>query len=250
MAIPRSTFSAVRTPSSDKPSSTSVIATAGCMPTTTVVASSTLAMPEMLASMRPTKESTISSAEMSISTPLAPVFSICADRSSCSARATWSCRSTWMVTSRALPIFRIGMRSMMNASGLVAGDDETGLLHRELQRVGQRRLGGDALQVDAQVHDGLRDLRADAADDAVGAHQADGGDGLEQVLRDQGVDGGHARDVDDGQLGAGLHDARQQRFHDQLRAAGVQRADHRNGQHAVPQLDDGRRQLEQFLVLA
>ena len=33
-------------------------------------------MPEMLASMRPMKESTISSAEMSISTPLAPVASI------------------------------------------------------------------------------------------------------------------------------------------------------------------------------
>ena len=33
-------------------------------------------MPEMLASMRPTKESTISSAEMSISTPLAPVVAI------------------------------------------------------------------------------------------------------------------------------------------------------------------------------
>src|ERR1700749_1077970 len=207
--MPRSTFSAVRTPSSDRPSSTSVMATAGCMPTTTGVASRTLARPEMLASMRPTNESTISSAEMSISTPFAPVFSICADRSSCSASATWSCRSTWMVTSSTRPILRIGMRSI---SGLVARDDETGLLHGKLQRIGQRRLGGDALQVDAQVHDGLRDLRADAADDAVRAHQADRRDGLQQVLRDQGVDGGHAGDVDDRELGAGLDDARQQRL--------------------------------------
>ncbi len=33
------------------------------------------------------------------------------------------------------------------------------------------------------MHDGLRDLRPDAADDAVRSHEADGGDGLEQVLR-------------------------------------------------------------------
>jgi hypothetical protein len=66
------------------------------------------------------------------------------------------------------------------------------------------------------VDDGLRDLRPDAADDAVGAHQADGRHGLEQVLRHQRVDGRHAGDVDDGDLGARLDDALQQRFHDQL----------------------------------
>ena len=70
-AMPFSTLSAVCTPSSDRPSSTSVIATAGCMPTTTVCASSTRAIAAMLASMRPMKESTTSSAEMSISTPRA-----------------------------------------------------------------------------------------------------------------------------------------------------------------------------------
>jgi hypothetical protein len=40
------------------------------------------------------------------------------------------------------------------------------------ERVGEARLGGDGGEVHAEVHDGLRDLRADAADDAVGAHEA------------------------------------------------------------------------------
>ena len=72
----RSTFSAVRTPCSDSPSSTSVIATDGCIPTTTVSASSTRDIAAMLPSMRPMNESTISSDEMSISTPLAAVSAI------------------------------------------------------------------------------------------------------------------------------------------------------------------------------
>ena len=86
-AMPRSTFRAVRTPGSDSPSSTSVMATAGRMPTTTVSASSTRAMPAMSASIRPMKESTSSSAEMSISTPRAPVSTIRSVRSSCSVHA-------------------------------------------------------------------------------------------------------------------------------------------------------------------
>ncbi|MCY1247231.1 hypothetical protein D9M72_605440 [compost metagenome] len=72
--MPRSTFSAVRTPVRVRPSSTSVIATAGCMPTTTVVASMILASDEMVEIIRPMKESTMSNAEMSINTPRAEVF--------------------------------------------------------------------------------------------------------------------------------------------------------------------------------
>ena len=68
--MPRSTSSAVFTPASDMPSSTSVIATAGRMPTTTVSASSTRDICAMFASIRPMNESTTSSDEMSISTPL------------------------------------------------------------------------------------------------------------------------------------------------------------------------------------
>ncbi len=74
--MPRSTLSAVRTPGSVSPSSTSVIATAGCMPTSTVRASRIRAMAAMLAIIRPMKESTTSTAEMSISTPCAPVLAI------------------------------------------------------------------------------------------------------------------------------------------------------------------------------
>ena len=79
------------------------------------------------------------------------------------------------------------------------------LLHRQVEaaqrhrkRVGERRLRDDVLKIDAEVHDRLRDLRTDAADDAVGAHQPRGGDRLEQVLRDERVHRRHAGDVDDG----------------------------------------------------
>ena len=69
--MPFSAFSAVRTPSRLSPSSTSVIATAGRMPTTTVSASRMRDMLAMFPRARPMKESTISRAEMSISTPRA-----------------------------------------------------------------------------------------------------------------------------------------------------------------------------------
>ncbi|MNT40005.1 hypothetical protein D3C72_1762950 [compost metagenome] len=100
------------------------------------------------------------------------------------------------------------------------------------------------------MHDGLGDLRANAADDAVGPHQADGGDGLEQVLGHQGIDGRYTGDVDDGDLRAGVDDPLQQRFHHHLGALRVQRADHRQGEDAVPQLDHRGRQLQQFFLLA
>ena len=54
----------------------------------------------MLAIIRPMNESTMSSAEMSISTPRAPVSLIRSVRSSCSAITRRSCMSTWIVTSR------------------------------------------------------------------------------------------------------------------------------------------------------
>jgi hypothetical protein len=88
------------------------MATAGCIPTSTVRASRIRAIPAMLAIIRPMKLSTTSTAEMSISTPWAPVFEIFSVRSSCRARASWSCMSTWMLTRRRSPILRIGIRSM------------------------------------------------------------------------------------------------------------------------------------------
>jgi hypothetical protein len=89
-----------------------------------------------------------------------------------------------------------------------------------------------------------------SADDAVGAHQARGRDGLHEVLRDERVDGRHAGDVDDGDRGARVDDLLQDVFHHHLGARRVQRADQRQRQDAVPQLHDRRRQLQQFLLLA
>ena len=51
------------------------------------------------------------------------------------------------------------------------------------------------------MHDGLGDLRANTADDAIGAHQPGGRHCLDEVLAYQGVHRWNARDVDDGDLG-------------------------------------------------
>ena len=49
---------------------------------------------------------------------------------------------------------------------------------------------------------------------------------------------------------AGLDDPLQQRLHDDLGPGAVERADHRQGQDAVPELHDRRGQLEHLLLLA
>ena len=67
--MPFSTSSAVLIPWRESPSSTRVMATDGCIPTTTVSASKRRAIPAILPSIRPMKESTISRLEMSINTP-------------------------------------------------------------------------------------------------------------------------------------------------------------------------------------
>ncbi|PAV70342.1 hypothetical protein WR25_02883 [Diploscapter pachys] len=123
-------------------------------------------------------------------------------------------------------------------------------LERELQGIGEVGLGGQGAQVQPQMHDGLRDLRAHAADDAVGAHQTDGGDGLEQMLGDQGIDSRHTSDVDDGDFRTGVDDTLQQRLHHGLASLRIERADQRQGQHAIPQLDHRSGQLQQLFLLA
>jgi hypothetical protein len=93
-------------------------------------------------------------------------------------------------------------------------------------------------------------LRPNAADDAVGPHEADGRYRLEQVLRHQRIHGRNSGDVDDREGGLRLDNPLQERFHYELRAAAVQRSDHRDRQYALPKLDDGRGELQQFLLLA
>src|SRR5690606_38618077 len=134
-------------------------------------------------------ESTTSSAEMSISTPFAPVATIFSVRSSCSFSAIRSCRSTWMLTSKIRPSLSIGIRSMTLAERAFVPDDPVPeSAERVAERVGERRPRDHVAEVDAQVHDRLRDLGPYAADYALRAHQLRGRHGLQQVLRDQRID--------------------------------------------------------------
>ena len=66
----------------------------------------------IISGIRPMKESTISSAEMSIITPRARLATMRTVRSSCSASARRSCISTWIDTNRQSPICRIGISPM------------------------------------------------------------------------------------------------------------------------------------------
>ena len=61
---------------------------------------------------------------------------------------------------------------------------------------------------------------------------------------------GHAGDVDDRDLGAGGDDLFEQALHHDLRARAVERADQRQRQNALPELDDRRGEFEQLLLLA
>ena len=115
--------------------------------------------------------------------------------------------------------------------------------------VRQRRLRDHVAKVDSQVHHGLRDLRTNAADDALRSHEPRGGHGLEQMLRRQGIDRGHAGDVEDGDLRAGFDDSLQQRLHRDLRARAVEGADHRKRQDPVPERHHRRREFEEILLL-
>src|SRR5258705_4165579 len=100
-----------------------------------------------------------------------------------------SCMSTWMLTSRLSLILRIGMRSMWRDSVVGrARDRQAEAIERDREGVRQRRLGDHIGEIDAEMYDRLGDLRSDAADDALGAHQARSGNRLEQVLRDQRID--------------------------------------------------------------
>ena len=92
--MPFSTFRAVRTPVMTTPISTRVMATDGCIPTSTVSASITRAICAMSPNIRAMKESTTSRAEISMRTPRARVTEMRLARSSCSAVASRSCMST------------------------------------------------------------------------------------------------------------------------------------------------------------
>ena len=121
---------------------------------------------------------------------------------------------------------------------------------RYFECIRQRGLGGDFRQIHAEMNDGLRNLRADAADQAIRAHQARRGHGLQQVLGYQRVHHRHAGDVDDGVVRPRLDDGVQQILHHHLRARAVQRSDERQRQDVLPEPHHGRGKLQQFLLLA
>ena len=90
--------------------------------------------------------------------------------------------STWIVTSRivAHPQDRNAFHRARLRRGVLLGrlvgsrraaacafaTAQPDALQRERERVGERGLGDHVAELDAEVHDRLRDLRADAADDA------------------------------------------------------------------------------------
>src|SRR5512146_2534487 len=134
-----------------------------------------------------------------------------------------------MVISRNWPMRSMGMRSTRSLLSalcrLCAADAEAESLERLAKCVRKARFCDDFSQPHAEMDDRLCDLRSDAADNAIRSHQPRSGHGLDEMLRDEGIHRGHARDVNNCHLGTGLDDLLQQRFHDDLRSGAIQSAD-------------------------
>src|SRR5579883_2817798 len=136
-------------------------------------------------------------------------------------------------------------------SGVASRAIDDGLadaLQRQREGVSHRRLRDD-VELHAEMDEGLGDLRADAADDAVRAHEARGRDRLEQMLRHHRVDRGHARDVDDRDLGARADDPLQEALHHHLGPRAIQGADQGKGEDSFPELHHRGGQLQHLLAL-
>src|SRR6187551_2671655 len=142
-----------------------------------------------------------------------------------------------MVTSSRSPILRMGMRSkttpLLRLVGLL-DHAEARSVEGDGQRVSERGFRRHAPELDAEMDDRLGDLWTDATDDAVRAHEPYCGDGFDEMLRDQGINGRHPGDIDNGDLRTCFDYPLQQRFHDDLRARAVECADHWQRKHAVP----------------
>jgi hypothetical protein len=90
-----------------------------------------------------------------------------------------------------------------------------------LQRIRERRLCHHGAEVYTQMDDGLSNLRANSADDAIGAHQPGGRHCFQQMLGYQGIDRWYTSYIDDGQIGAFCDDSFQQILHHDLSAGAV-----------------------------
>src|ERR1700760_5029808 len=105
--------------------------------------------------------------DTSRTTPVMPPDDTASPTSWRRATATASARSPWTLTIRTGPRRRIGMRS----TSVAGSQADPGPGQAVLERVGQGGPGGDLAQVDAEMDDGLGDLRSDAADHALGPQQ-------------------------------------------------------------------------------
>ena len=163
--------------------------------------------------------------------------------------------STWMVTSRNSPIFRIGMRSMsrLTACDLRAGDDVRPACRSSAsgERVGQRRLGHDAAarsmprwtivcaicgRMPLMMHSApIRRAAVTVFSRCCATSVSTVGTPVMSMIA---------------MLEPVSTMLLQQRLHHDLRPGAVERADHRQRQDAVPQLDDRRGELEHLLLLA
>ena len=237
---------AVRTPFSSSPSSTSVIATAGWIPTTTICAPSRRTPTAMSFSIRPRNESTVSTTDRSSSTPCRAACAPAARTASVwSARASRSCRSSRTVATSVSPMlddrdarhYTSSSSSSSNDWAPVAAprhDLQAEPSERKLQALGHRGPGGHAAEVDAEVDQRDRRARGEPDEQHLGAEQPRRGDRLQQVLGDGRVDDRHGGDVQDDDLGAGVDDLLEQRLVHLLGAGGVQAADDRQARGCRP----------------
>lgn len=109
--------------------------------------------------------------------------------------------------------------------------------------------GDDAPEVDAEGDDGLRDLRRDAGNDHMRAHEARRLHRLHHVVRDLRIHRLHAGDVDDHRLRPVAADRAQQLLGELARALGIENADDRHDEQPLPQRQHRRRQLLVDLLL-
>jgi hypothetical protein len=97
------------------------------------------------------------------------------------------------------------------------------------------------------VNDGGGDLRTNATDDEIGAHEPAGSDGLEQLVRQESVDGGDAGDIDDRNGGSGFDDLLG-RLSMTIWVRSLSRVPMSG--RATPEFDDRRRELKHLVLLA
>ena len=231
------------------------MATAGRIPTTTVCASSMRDMAAILPSMRPMNESTISSDEISTSTPRAPVSTIRErqvvlqlhrqlivhvhlDRDQ-QVRAHLENRNAFHVPQPVDGSHRLRCR----------GDVTPAVASARREGIGERRLRGDVLRSTPRwtmvcaicgrmplmmQSAPIRRAAATVFSRCCATSVSTVGTPVMSIMA-----------IGD----AGLDDALQQALHHDLRAGAVERADQRQREDAVPQLDDRRRKLQQLLLL-